>query len=145
MSSNLLYHEIFDLFEKTEKRADKIEVLRKHADQNFLTFLIFAFDPKIEFDVEIPVYKPSLMPAGLNDLYLHGEVQKLYRFIKGHPKRPEGLTAVKQKSLFTFLLESLHKDEADLMIRCVKKDLRIPFLTPKLIKEAFPEIDLGVK
>ena len=145
MSSNLLYHEILDLFEKAEKRSEKIELLRKHADKNFLTFLVYAFDPKIEFDVEIPVYKPSIIPAGLNDLYLHGEVQKLYRFIKNHPKRPNGLTTQKQKSLFVFLLESLHKDEADLLIRCIKKDLRVPFLTPKLIKEAFPEIDLGVK
>ena len=55
MSSNLLYHEILELFQKTEKRSEKIELLRKHADKNFLTFLVYAFDPKIEFDVEIPV------------------------------------------------------------------------------------------
>jgi hypothetical protein len=40
------------------------------------------------------------------------------------------------------ILESLHKDEADLMVRCLKKDLGIPFLTTKLVKEAFPDINL---
>ena len=144
MNSNLMYHEVIQLFQETEKRSEKIEVLRKHADANFLTFLKMAFDPQIIFDAEIPVYKPSIIPAGLNDVYLHNEVSKLYRFIKNHPRRPEGLTAAKQKSLLVFLLESLHKDEAELLIRCMNKDLKVPFLTPKLIKEAFPNLDLGV-
>jgi len=139
-----MYHEVIELFEKAEKRSEKIEILRKYADINFLLFLKMCFDPKIHFDVEIPVYKPSIIPAGLNDLYLHGEIRRMYRFIKGHPQRPVGLTPSKQKSLFISLLEALHKEEADLLIRCVKKDLKIPFLTPKLIKEAFPDIDLGV-
>lgn len=138
-----MYHEILDQFQKAEKRSDKIEVLRKHADANFLTFMKMAFDSRIVFDVEIPVYKPSLLPAGLNDLYLHSEVQRLYRFIKDHPRRPQGLNPQKQKSLFIALLEALHKDEADLLVRCVNKDLRIPFLTPKLLKDAFPDLDLA--
>lgn len=144
MNSNLMYHEVIELFQKTEKRSEKIEVLRKHADANFLQFLKLAFDPKIVFDVEIPVYRPSIIPAGLNDMYLHNEIQKMYRFIKNHPRRAEGLTSSKQKSLLIFLLESLHKDEADLLVRCMNKELRVPFLTPKLIKEAFPNLDLGV-
>jgi hypothetical protein len=80
MNSDLFF-EIFEKFEKAEKRADKIELLRKNADSNFIEFLIIAFNPKIEFDVEIPEYKPSSDPAGLNYLYLHAEVRKLYRFI----------------------------------------------------------------
>ena len=144
MNSNLMYHEVFELFQKTEKRSEKIQVLKNHADGNFLSFLKMSFDPRIVFDVEIPEYKPSILPAGLNDLYLHSEIQRMYRFIKDHPRRPQGLTAAKQKSLLTSVLESLHKDEADLMIRCINKDLKIPFLTPKIIKEAFPDLDLGV-
>lgn len=142
MSSKLLYHEIIDLFQKAEKRSEKIEVLRKHSDANFLSFLTLAFDNRIVFDVEIPVYKPSLLPAGLNDLYLHSEIQRMYRFIKDHPKRPQGLTVQKQKSLLISLLEALHKDEADLLVRCINKDLKVPFLTPKLLKDAFPDLNI---
>ena len=141
--NDLMYHEIFELFEKTEKRADKINVLRKHGDNNFKEFLIAVFNPNVIFDVEIPEYKPSNDPAGLNILYLHNEVPRLYRFIVNHPRRQPGLSASKQKSLLIPLLEALHKDEADLLIRCFKKDLGIPFLTPKLVKEAFPDINLG--
>jgi hypothetical protein len=145
MSSSLLYHEIIDQFNNTQKRSEKISVLQKHSDKNFITFLQYAFDPSIVFDVEIPNYRPSVNPAGLNETYLHNEVQKMYRFIKDHPKRPNGLTPQKQKNLLTVVLESLHKEEADLFVRCLKKDLKVPFLTPKLILEAFPNTDFGQK
>lgn len=139
-----MYHEIIDLFEKQTTKAERIEVLQKNADRNFVGFLCLALDPNVSFDVEIPEYRPSNDPAGLNVLYLHNEINKLYRFIKNHPRRPAGLTAEKQKSLLTSVLEALHKDEADLLVRCIQKDLRVPFLTPKLVKEAFPGVDLGV-
>lgn len=142
MNSDLFF-EIFEKFEKAEKRADKIELLRKKADSNFIEFLIIAFHPNIEFDVEIPEYKPSPDPAGLNYLYLHAEVKKLYRFIKDHPNRSDNLTPKRQKELLLQVLEGLHKSEAELLVRCIKKDLRIPFLTKKLVREAFPGIDLG--
>lgn len=142
MNSDLFF-EIFEKFEKADKRAEKIEVLRKSADSNFVEFLMLAFHPKIEFDVEIPEYKPSNDPAGLNYLYLHSEVRKLYRFIKNHPNRSSNLAPKRQRELLLQVLEGLHKREAELLVRCIKKDLRIPFLTPKLIREAFPGIDLG--
>jgi hypothetical protein len=141
--NNLMYHEIIDLFEKQTTKVERIAVLQKNADKNFVGFLCLALDPNVSFDVEIPEYRPSNDPAGLNVLYLHNEVNKLYRFIKNHPRRAEGLTADKQKSLLTSVLEALHKDEAELLVRCIQKDLRIPFLTPKLVKEAFPGVDLG--
>lgn len=142
MNSDLFF-EIFEKFEKAEKRAEKIEVLRKSADSNFIEFLIIAFNPNIEFDVEIPDYKPSKDPAGLNYLYLHVEVRKLYRFIKNHPNRSPNLSPKRQKELLLQVLEGLHQKEAELLVRCIKKDLRVAFLTPKLIREAFPGIDLG--
>lgn len=142
MKSNLMYHEVFALFEKAEKRVDKINVLRTHADRNFLEFLTAAFDKTIVFDVEIPEYKPSVDPAGLNMLYLHNEIPKMYLYIVNHPRRPAGYGGAKQSNKLASILEGLHAEEADLMIRCIKKDLKIPFLTPKLIKEAFTGIDL---
>jgi len=142
MSFKLMYHEIFAEFEKAEKRADKIEVLRKHGDKNVQEFLMAAFNPTIVFDVEIPEYKPSLDPAGLNVLYLHNEVPKMYLYIVGHPRRPAGYGGKKQSMKLASVLEGLHKDEADLMVRCIRKEMKIPFLTPKLIKEAFPDLNL---
>lgn len=142
MSSEKLYSEIFEEFEKAETRADKINVLRKYDHPRFRDFLAIALNPMFQFDVDVPNYRPAPEPAGLNFTYLDIEVSKLYRFIKGHPKRTTYISPEKQKSLLTVVLESLHKDEADILVRCIKKDLNIKFLTPKLVKEAFPNINL---
>lgn len=137
-----LYSEIFEEFEKVSTRKEKIDVLRKHGNARFKDFLTYAFSPSVEFDVVVPDYKPSIVPAGLNDCYLHQEVPKLYRFIKDHPKRPPGLTGKKQENLLIPILEGLHKDEADLLCRAINKKLNIKYLTESLIQEAFPDIVL---
>ena len=137
-----LYSEIFDEFDKAETRADKIAVLRKHDHPRFREFLWYVFSPEVKFDVTVPKYKPSVEPAGLNMSYIHMEVPRLYRFVINHPKRPAGLHGKKQENLFIGILESVHKSEADLLVKMVKKDLGIKYLTDKIIEEAFPGINL---
>jgi len=72
------------------------------------------------------------------------EVPRLYRFIPGHPKLDGAvLDEKKKKSLLTSTLESLHKDEAELLVKAItKKDLGVKFLTPRLIKDAYPDINI---
>jgi hypothetical protein len=135
-----LYSEILEMFTKAETRKEKINVLKKFEHPTFKEFLNYSFNPEIVFDVEIPEYKASFDPAGLNVLYLDDEIKRTYRFIVGHPKRSPTLKPSKQKELLLILLESLHKDEADLYVRMLKKDLKIPFLTKKLLKEVYPDL-----
>ena len=137
-----LYSEILDEFDKAETRAEKIAVLRKHDHPRFREFLWYLFSPDVKFDVEIPNYKPSSEPAGLNMSYLHMEITKLYRFIENHPKRPAGLFGKKQQNLFIGILESLHKDEAEILVKLTSKDLKVKYLTENIVKEAFPGINL---
>jgi hypothetical protein len=138
MSAETLYSEIFDEFQKAETKQDRIAVLRKHDHKTFRQFLAYAFNPNIKFDVEIPNYRPAPEPVGLNYTYLNLEVPKLYRFIVGHPKRSPNLSGKKQTQILLVILEALYKDEADLLVRLLKKDLGVKYLTPKLIKEAYP-------
>lgn len=140
MGSNKLYSEIFEDFDKCTTRTERVNLLRKYEDQRFKNFLFMSLSPVFQFDVEVPKYRPAVEPAGLNYTYLHNEIPKLYRFIKGHPNRPEGLTAEKQKQLLLVILESLHKDEADLLVKLIKKDLNVKFLTTSLVIEAFPDL-----
>ena len=140
MSSEKLYSEILEDFAKASTKDERIAVLRKNYHIRFAEFLQMAFHPEIKFDVEIPPYRPANEPAGLNFAYLDTEMSKLYRFIKNHPKRPEGLTPHKQKQLLLVVLESLHKDEAELLVNLIKRDLAIKYLTKNLVMEAFPGI-----
>jgi len=37
---------------------------------------------------------------------------------------------------------AIHKEEAIFLIRMLKKDLKVKFLTPKLVNEAFPDVNV---
>lgn len=138
MSYEKLYSEVLEEFGQATNKADRIAVLRKYDHPRFRSFLQAAFHPGIVFDVEIPKYRPAPEPAGLNYSYLSTEMTKMYRFVKNHPSRPAGLSPEKQKSLLVVVLESLHKDEADLVVKMMNKDLQVKFLTANIVNEAFP-------
>jgi hypothetical protein len=138
MSAEKLYSEIIEDFQKATTKEERIQVLRKNDHVRFREFLLMAFSKKIVFDIdEIPDYKPAKEPAGMNITYIDIEIPRMYRFIKNHPRRPN-LTQEKTLMLFHNILECLHKDEAELLVRAVKKNLDIPYLTTSLIEEAFP-------
>ena len=138
MSAEKLYSEIFEEFEQATTKQLRLDVLKKYDHPRFRLFLQAAFHPNIVFDVTVPKWRPAPEPAGLNYTYLDSEMSKIYRYVKDHPSRPAGLTDKKKTELLLVTLESLHKDEADLLERLVKKDLGIKHLTPKLVEEAFP-------
>ena len=96
MSSEKLYTEIFEDFDKAQNKNERIAVLRKYDHPRFRQFLAYAFNDAIQFDVVLPEkYRPATEPAGLNHAYLDTEVLKLYRFIKGHPQKPVNFTGLK--------------------------------------------------
>lgn len=137
-----LYSEILDEFDKAETRADKIAVLRKHDHPRLREFFWYAFSEEVQFDVQVPKYKPAVEPAGLNMSYLHMEVPKLYRFVINHPKRTPGLNGSRQQNLLIGILESVHKDEAEILVKLINKDLKVKYLTANIVKEAYPGINL---
>ena len=138
MIKDRLYSEIFEEFENAETKAQRIEILRKYRHPRFVEFLEYTFNPNIFFDAPIPQnWSPAKELAGMNATYLELEVPKLYRFIKDHPHRPKELSKQKQEKLLKTTLESLHPDEAKLLIGCMNKDLGVKFLTLRLIQEAY--------
>lgn len=147
-NGNVLYSEIFEEFNKANGREARIAVLRKYGNTNvwFREFLNYAFNPKINFEVsQIPNYKPSVDPAGLNYTYLNHELRRLYIFIVGHPKRIAKLDPRKEARILNALLGALHKDEAALLVKLFSKKLDIKYLSPRLVKEAFPHLPFTVE
>ena len=132
-----LFSEIFAEFESAETKPAKQAVLQKYWHPTLKLFLEYAFNPNIKFDVVPPAsYRPATEPAGLNVTYLDMEMPKLYRFIEGHPQRPPGLTPEKQTKLLTVILEALHPDESELLLKLIQKNLGVKGLTVKFIQEA---------
>jgi len=142
--NDLLFSEILELFSKAETRKQKLEVLKKNGDEAFKQFLFIAFHPNIKFDIEAPAYRPSTEPAGLNYAYLRIEMRKIYRFITNHPEKSPELSADKQRQLLVVILESLHKDEAELLVKLFKKDLGVRYLTRRTSNDALPEVNITV-
>lgn len=140
MSAEKLYSEIFEEFDKCSTKQERLSNLKKYDHPRFRTFLQAVFHPNVKFSVEVPKYRPAQEPAGMNFTYLDVEMAKLYRFIQNHPSKPEGLTPEKQKQLLLVVLESLHKDEAELMVKMFKKDIEVKYLTANLVEEAFPNL-----
>ena len=141
MSSEKLYSEIFEEFEKATTKQERINVLRREGDERFRFFLQLVFNPAIEFDIIMPhIYRPAKEPAGLNFAYLDTEMPRMYRFIKNHPLRPPEFTAEKTTQLILVMLESLHRDEAAILIKVFQKDFKVKQLTANLVKEAFPDL-----
>ena len=60
-----------------------------------------------------------------------------YLFMQNNPKRPEALTEKRMNELLVQILESLEPQEAEIYTAMLMKDIKVPYLTPKLINEAF--------
>jgi len=145
MNSNKLYFEIFEEFEKASGQKNKVEVLRKYGTKAFKNFLSCALHPSIGFDIkEIPPYKPAQEPAGLNYVYLEQEMSQMYKYISNHPAKPNDITPQRQRELLVVTLESLHRDEAELLANMFKKSIKVRGLNAKIVKEAFPDLPFEV-
>lgn len=143
MSSNKLYHEIFREFESAGTRKDKVAVLQKYGDKRLQDFLLFSMHPSVKFDItKLPDYKPSVIPEGLNYTNLAFEMDRLYIFIPEHPRYRVKLPERKEQEILHTMLESMHAEEAKLLMGCFKKNLPVKGLTSKIVKEAFPNLPL---
>lgn len=136
-----MYHEIFQEFEACKKPQERIDVLRKYGDLAFKEMLNYAFNPGIVFDIsEIPNYRPSNIPAGLNDLYLQQVIPKMYMYIPVHRKYRAKLLPRRSNAIIIQFLEGLHKEEAKILEKVITKKLDVKFLTAKCAKDAFPDL-----
>lgn len=135
---HLMFHEMIQNISKCSTKQQVISLLHQYGDPRFKSFLQAAYSPRVVFETPIPKYRPAPEPEGLNWTLLENEINKLYRFVKNHPAKPKGLNIKKQQELLTVVLESLHKDEADLLVKAMTKQLKIPNLNEEIINEVFP-------
>jgi hypothetical protein len=129
-------YNIFKTISESGSEQDVIESLRLYGSPVIRTMLKYAFDPNIKW--LLPEGPPPYKPCEYLDQEgrLLSEIRKLYLFIEGGNPN---LNTVKREMLFIQLLESIDKEDAELM--CHIKDKKLPFknITQKVAKKAFPE------
>lgn len=114
---------------------DKVALLQQNISDPVLIILKYAFDPSIKFILPdgAPPYKPCEFLDQEGRLYT--ELRRLYLFIEGgNPS----LTKVKREYLFIQLLESIDKQDAELLVAVKDKKLPYKGLTASVVKKAFP-------
>jgi hypothetical protein len=89
---------------------------------------------------DIP-YTPNDAPKGTEHTLLEKEGSKLYYFFKGGAN---DLPQLKIESMFIAMLEGLHSEEAEVLIKSINKSLHKKYrITHAVVKEAFPQIEWG--
>lgn len=139
MNKNL--YEVFAEFESAPSRADKIEVLKRNNSGPLYAVLQMAFHPEIQFLIDkAPKYKPDDAPPGMGYSNLNTELDRIYLFVKDHPRIPPTLTQERREQILIQMLESLESKEASVLINMMLKDLKVKGLTPKIVQEVYPGI-----
>tara|TARA_B100001113_G_scaffold349225_1_gene344291 strand:- start:4063 stop:4497 length:435 start_codon:yes stop_codon:yes gene_type:complete len=139
----LLLSEVLQKAHNAKTKAEKVNILRKNKSDALVSVFIINFDesvvPVVPLGEDVP-YRKNEAPAGTEHSKLEHEARILFHFFKGGSK----LTPIKRETMFIQLLEGLHQDEAEVVIKAVNKTLHKRYkITQSCVKEAFPEIVWG--
>lgn len=135
--------EVYELLENVEKaksRKEKIKLLQKYRQyQAFFDVLVGSFDDRIQWKLPegAPPFEepdPTAVPSTL-----HRQHRQLKYFVAGQPAA-ESMSTIRRERLFIDLLESVHPQDAHVLINMKDKKQPAKGLTKKLFKEAFPNL-----
>lgn len=133
-----LISDIFKEVEKTKGRKDKIAKLQEYQNNNaFMKILEAVCDVRVIFELpegKPPYEEPEDMVDNAGGLYQ--ELRKMYIFTKN--SKSANIHTIKRERVFIEMLESIHPEDAKLMLGVKDKKLPYKGITSKLIEEAFP-------
>jgi|TARA_B110000305_G_C18862138_1_gene369222 hypothetical protein len=134
----LSFAEIFNKVSKIKSKKEKVSFLKHYQTDALRMVVKSSFDPKIVWALpegEVP-FRPNDAPEGTEHSNLSYEARKLYHYIQGGNPI---LTQSKRESMFVALLESLHPDEADILVAAKDGLLHQKYkgLSKNVVMEAF--------
>jgi len=144
MAEKMISELLKEVAEKKTK-VEKIAHLQKNNSRHLRTILAGAFDPSIQFILPEgePPYRKDDAPKGFSPAPLARVTRRFKYFDKGGIG--ERLTAANREKMFIDCLESLHPDEAQLVLLMKDKKLTGKYkgITKKLVSDAFPNLIKG--
>ena len=135
-----LISEVLTEASKITKKADRMEYLRKNSSPASRDVLRIAFDDDIisVLPSGAPTYNKDDAPAGHEYLNLHRGHRRFKYFFKGPVANDT--PALRREGMFLSFIESLHGDEAELVIAAKDKALKYKGITKKFVKDTFPNL-----
>lgn len=131
--------EIFEEFKKADGRDGRLEVLKKYSDNwAFRDILRGSFDESLVFNIPegrppFTPNQPQSVPSSLNKMH-----KDFGWFVQGGAG--DRLPDFKRENKFIGLLESIHPEDAELVLKMVAKKAPCRYITKKLVQEAFPDL-----
>ena len=132
--------EIFEDFTKLKARKDKIAFLREQGNEvpAVKDVVRGAFDTRLKFVLPEgkPPYtpnRPESVPSSLRLLH-----RQFGDYVEG--ARSTAMGQIKRETRFIQLLESIHAEDALIVLDMVAKKPPVKGLTKKIVEEAFPNL-----
>ena len=123
-------------------KQDKIDYLRENGTIPLQTILKGSYDDAVVWNLPEgkPPYRKDDSPKGYEMVSLYKQSKKFKHFVKGGAG--DNLPAARREAMFIGILESLHSDEAELVLNMKEKSLMGKYngITSALVAEAFPSL-----
>ena len=131
-------HEIFNDFNAAKNIEQRRQVLLQNNTPILRNVLQGAFHPAIQFVVDRPVPYKTTNIDDFGYTSLNEAMDKVYIFTVGSKKVSPNLTKENKIKVLIQVLEALDKEEANVYMNMLLKDLKVKHLTFKLVDETFP-------
>ena len=131
--------EVFEEYKKAGSREDRLEVLKKYSDHYaFRDILRGTFDDSLEFNLPEgrPPFTPNKPESAPTTLLKRHREFGLY--VSGG--QGDSLPAYKRENKFIQLLEGIHPEDAEYVLKMVAKKPPVRYITKKIVQEAFPNL-----
>ena len=135
--TRLMIFEVLQQFELLKTKKEKLKHLRTHDSPALRDMIRCSLDPKIQF--LLPEGAPPYNPAATSSIpsNLLRQNVKLTYWVKGSPKA-EQVDKIRRERIFMDVLESIHPEDALVLINAKEKKQLAKGLTVKFVNEAFP-------
>lgn len=126
--------EILEKLPHLNSRKEKAEYLQAHDNKVLRWFVESCFDVNINYDLAVPEYKPCIFPRSCTYSTLALEMKMLLEL-----RNPESKIKPERKvRILARILESVHAEEAELLVQAINGKCKVPGLTKAVVEAAFP-------
>lgn len=131
--------EVFEEYKNADGRDERLDVLKKYSDHRaFRDILRGTFDDSLVFN--LPEGRPPFTPNRPESVpsTLLKQNKQFFWFVKG--TQGDTLPSFKREAKFIQLLESIHPEDAEYVLKMVAKKPPCRYITKKIVQEAFPNL-----
>lgn len=136
----LQLYEILNLIGSKKTKKERVELVKSFGERHtsFTDYLRCVFDDTIQF--LLPEGKPPYTPA--QEIAVpsswHKQHMQLAYLVKGG--KGNDMLPIKRERIFIGILESVHPDDAEVLVDMINKKTTCKGLTKAVVKEAIPNL-----